>query len=327
MVGDSYISLILPSSIDFTCNSLFTKGLVPNPECAEISAHHLRLNSVFEWNEYLGNKELSIGFSNRIMPRSSQPIAGIAIQIYQYVGKESFLIDQIVDPDFLFFEMKAVEFFGDSLKSKSDVTFTDTDLTFRMVVASEIPRDAIAQITFPPEVTLSKSLEEMAKFCEIPSDPALKPKCIFEKATIKKQEDGGLAEQESTVIATIRGLFRQSLKSQDDFDFRISAGVVTPISVKTSQPFVFKLLDNSGREINYSNSALTLTMVKGIDIGPLELESQSYVVGDWTEHTISFTTPVPLVAGTRVYINLPKEVGTPIDDSFRARSPQLAKES
>jgi len=70
------------------------------------------------------------------------------------------------------------------------------------------------------------------------------------------------------------------------------------------------VLDKEEREINFVKSALTLTMKKGIDIGPLDLVSESYLVGALTNHTLSFTTPVPLTDETRIYILIPEEIHT-----------------
>lgn len=57
-------------------------------------------------------------------------------------------------------------------------------------------------------------------------------------------------------------------------------------------------------------------MKSGIDIGNVELSSDSYVVGALTNHTLSFTTPVPLYDGTRIYILIPDEIGTPMTGKF-----------
>lgn len=106
------------------------------------------------------------------------------------------------------------------------------------------------------------------------------------------------------------------MKQQDDFAIQISTGVITPISTKTSGTFIIQVLDSLEREINYVKSALTLTMKSGIDIGNVELSSDSYVVGALTNHTLTFTTPVPLFDGTRIYIMIPDEIGTPLTGKF-----------
>jgi hypothetical protein len=74
------------------------------------------------------------------------------------------------------------------------------------------------------------------------------------------------------------------------------------------------------REINFANKALSLTMKQGIDIGPLELVSESYEVGAMTNYTLSFTTPVPLISQARVYITIPLEIEVPAVNQFTVKS-------
>lgn len=79
-------------------------------------------------------------------------------------------------------------------------------------------------------------------------------------------------------------------------------------------------MDSYLREINFANKALALTMTNGADIGPLELVSDNTVVGAVTTQKLSFATPVPLSDGSRIYISIPIEVGTPSVNSFSVKS-------
>ena len=61
-------------------------------------------------------------------------------------------------------------------------------------------------------------------------------------------------------------------------------------------------------------------MKRGIDIGQLKLSSDTYIVGAQAAHTVSFKTPVPLEDGMRIYIQIPDEIGTPMQNQLNTTS-------
>lgn len=69
-------------------------------------------------------------------------------------------------------------------------------------------------------------------------------------------------------------------------------------------------------------------MSTGIDIGPLDFQTDSYTVGALTTHSLSFTSPIPLVDRSRIYIIIPPEVEVPQPGQFQVTSstPDLIKD-
>lgn len=92
--GDTgYITMGLPSNVNFTCSLAYTTNLQPNPTCTQTAPNVLRFDSVFLNNNYAGNVPLSISFSNRVLPSSAQDIRGIKISTYAVINGTSYLVD------------------------------------------------------------------------------------------------------------------------------------------------------------------------------------------------------------------------------------------
>jgi hypothetical protein len=81
-------------------------------------------------------------------------------------------------------------------------------------------------------------------------------------------------------LVTITDLVPEyGLKSNDEVSFRISRGLKTPISTKTTSSFQIAFLDSDRNEINFIKKSMSLTMRDGCDIGPLDVTAESSIVG------------------------------------------------
>ena len=90
-------------------------------------------------------------------------------------------------------------------------------------------------------------------------------------------------------------------------EIEIGRGLRTPVSVKTTETFVVIITDADEHEINYVNKTLTVTMQRGKDIGTIELDVGSEVVGALTDHNILFKSPVPLLTNFIIHVQVPED--------------------
>jgi len=72
------------------------------------------------------------------------------------------------------------------------------------------------------------------------------------------------------------------------------------------------ITDKDGHEINYVRLALTLTMKQGKDVGPLQVEVGSGLVGHETWNEVTFLTPAPLYTDFLIIVNIPEEARAPM---------------
>ena len=72
----------------------------------------------------------------------------------------------------------------------------------------------------------------------------------------------------------------EGLNRDKEITLEIHKGLLTPISVKTSETFKVLITDKNLYEINYVEEALPITMKRGQDVGPIDLIVGSEVVGE-----------------------------------------------
>lgn len=97
------------------------------------------------------------------------------------------------------------------------------------------------------------------------------------------------------------------MQANDELSFRIADGLKTPISTQTTSSFQVVFSDSEKNEINYVRKAMSITMRDGCDIGPLDVEPTSQIVGEKTTHTLLFNTPVPLTDGYYFHVIIPEQ--------------------
>ena len=64
--------------------------------------------------------------------------------------------------------------------------------------------------------------------------------------------------------------------------------------------------------MNYIDTDLSTTMIRGKAITDIKVTTSSYRVGDVADHTLTFKTVVPLVLTDSFLIMYPKETSPPI---------------
>ena len=91
------------------------------------------------------------------------------------------------------------------------------------------------------------------------------------------------------------GIGLEGLDVNDEFIVEIHRGLLTPISVKTSETFKIHITDKNLYMINYVEEALPITMKRGQDIGPIDLIVGSEVVGEETTQNDTFMRLIQVI--------------------------------
>lgn len=87
---------------------------------------------------------------------------------------------------------------------------------------------------------------------------------------------------------------RTSLNPGEKVSFKL-ANLRTPTTTVTSNTFKVYTKDKEGRIVNFVETDMDVTMLRGIAIKTMEITASSYVVGNIAAHTFTFDTPIPLL--------------------------------
>ena len=205
--------------------------------------------------------------------------------------------------DLDFFAPQQVEFLFSEVTTQSDSTYTETRFQFIHTLATNVNSDAILFINIPPEIEI------------------FDPEKVVESCKSAKSLDRNLACELEILPANNRGMSRLTVRNAipergltrfTQFVLQITEGLKTPISVQTSRTFRTKITDGNLNEINYVDSALTITMKEGADVGFQDLVIDNYDVGATNIHELSFITPTPLLENFVITIDIPKECESPM---------------
>lgn len=188
LTGDSFFKLTLPSNIEFSCNLAYTQNLKTAPTCIKLSSNELQFNSTFIDDAYPGNQPLTIAFKNRVLPGSKQPVKGISINTYQINNGKAYLVDSYENPGLIFFETQSTLFFSAAVKSSSQITYTNTGLTFEVTLANDVPIGSIIRVQFPREVKIA-NIFVVQKFCKSLSNRLSQISCQFTYKTENWTDD------------------------------------------------------------------------------------------------------------------------------------------
>lgn len=289
--------------MDFACDFSDVFGLKLTLACDEISPNVLKFQNPFEKNEFPGNKQVSIAFRDRILPGSNLMIKGILIQTYMTLADgEDYLIDTFDDDEYPFFAPASQLFLQSSVFVDKEETYEETPFYISNKLANNVKKGAIIHVTIPKQVEVIDPTV-VVKSCQAQKN--LQPTLYCE---LSQNED--LSHQ-----LTVRDAFgKNGLSKEFSFSLKIGAGLLTPISKKTSETFVVVITDEFGYEINYIRNSLSLTMAVGKDIEPIELSVGSDRVGDRTSHMVSFSTPTPLYDDFLIIVNIPEECRPPMNN-------------
>lgn len=188
-----------------------------------------------------------------------------------------YMVDSFDDREFDFFAPIQVLFLSSSVLTESKITYTETKFTLKHSLASSVPGGAIIHVEIPPQVLVldEDAVEESCDSSE--NLVASTMKCQFEEL------DDGWHKLTVTDAFGLEGLDRYQ-----EFILEIHRGLLTPISVKSSDTFKVRITDSALHEINYVEEALPITMKAGQDVGPIQLEVASPTVGDQTSQNVTF---------------------------------------
>ena len=96
----------------------------------------------------------------------------------------------------------------------------------------------------------------------------------------------------------------QTIELGTDLKFSIEQ-LRTPLTTKTSDSFKLYVKDKNGYIVNYIDTDMRATMLKGKYIEAAKVSSSSPRVGDIADHTVSFDSVVPLEASDQLLIIYP----------------------
>jgi hypothetical protein len=321
MTKNSRIRVQMPELLPVGCSIGATSALLdtdkPGYRCVEMANNVLEFRNPFRENIeiFSGAEELMLEFENIKLPGVTLMITGITIQTYQLDQEEDqYLVDELVAPDLEFFQPDSVMFLFSEVRTPiSSVTYSKSNFRFQLTAANDVPEDGKIYVQLPPEVTVYDT-ELVERTC--------RGYGYLESIICKvEQTDDG----EGTLTTTIQitkevnsGL--SIIKKEYSFIFEIGAGLLTPISKKSSSSFKIWTTDAQNREINYIRKAMFITMREGKDIGRTEVMTSNQRVGSVADHNISFTTSTPLYDGFFVYVFIPPECEAPFASDLACTS-------
>lgn len=97
----------------------------------------------------------------------------------------------------------------------------------------------------------------------------------------------------NTKSILVKNFANDNLYSNNVLRFEIT-GIRTPLTTKSSDSFKIYTRDKEGRRVNYIERDLFITMQEGKQFKNFNVTSDSYVVGNVTNHIFQFISPVPL---------------------------------
>lgn len=268
----------------------------------------LRFDNPWIDDYYPGGQPIAIMFRNRVLPGANLMIRGIKIETYMIIESQDFLIDTFEDFNLDFFAPLSQLFLNSEVITGNEEVYTMTDFVFIHKLANNVPFDAIMHLNIPKQIEVS-DVAVVEKSCTAYKNlmPSLKCKLI--------------AQSDGTHQLTITDAFPiLGLDREDEFKLQITEGLYTPLSMKTSDTFQMVITDKDGHEINYVRLALTLTMKQGKDVGPLQVEVGSGLVGHDTWNEVTFLAPAPLYKDFLIIVNIPEEARAPMPQDFECLS-------
>ena len=154
-------------------------------------------------------------------------IQGITIQMVQVYEDTDYVIDEFVDENIEFFAAEAQLFADFVLSTESEEVYTETVFSFKAKVRNTIPSDAIIGIVLPSQIEIAdKATAENS--CTSGFNLAAEIRCEVEPI----EKDGVVVSHKLWAYDAFSdgGLLRD-----DEFEFKVLAGIYTSISMQTSE--------------------------------------------------------------------------------------------
>jgi len=223
--GVSALLIKLPDQVTFSCSLAYTIGLKTAPACDQVGPNLFRFNRPFNGDDYAGNLPLSLAFRNRVLPGANLMIKGISIQMLATIDKTDYLVDEFVNPNLEFFAPEQQLFLISQVSTGSEEVYTETTFTFNHTLANFVPRNAVIEVTIPPQIEV-RNAEAVTSSCVAIKN--LKDTLI---CTLQRHAD-------NSHVLTVREAFHDlGLSRNKNFVLQIGKGLFTPLSMKTSDSF------------------------------------------------------------------------------------------
>ena len=116
------------------------------------------------------------------------------------------------------------------------------------------------------------------------------------------------------------------LSATETFALEVRRGLLTPISLRTSDSFVVTITDLMEHEINYSRTALSVTMKEGKEIERKNLRVSNDQVGEPSFHEIVFYPPAFIYPGYFISLYIPEQFQVPMPSEFSCEVASPLKE-
>lgn len=236
-------------------------------------------------------------FLDTKMPPSQREIKGLRISTINAAGKTIDYFDNEKMEKRTLFEAVKAPFFGTQVSVDTDRTYTDATFTFKLTLGNPmLPTASYIEIILPKEVAVSEeSLKSGLVVTSVRNvgagATASAPTTLPDKSTSIKV---------SNIFAASSSAFAAGVT----LEFSLSK-LRTPLTTKSSESFRVYSRDAADRIINFVETDLLVTMPKGKLLDGLTVTSSSYVVGKIAEHSIQFTSPVPISSTDSIFVMYP----------------------
>ena len=318
---DSSLEIDCPdpgSEDDYKLNSpLFVnkfEAICPEPALGSLT-RKIQIKDPFAYTyEYSeGQEPIALVLRNVKSPRSSRDIKLLEITLTNADGE---VIDYLFNEEKTLFTLVPSPF-GSSLLEVNEIqTYTDAVFDFTLsITVPMLPFDYM-DVRPPPEVDFPFSNSGRVLIsAEAPMSVSLTRHEVIKDANgsgfvIRIKDFVPRFSTRPTPGSPI-AQSRYGIGAPADLKFKIEQ-LRTPLSTKTSSSFKVYTKDKEGRVMNYIDTDLSTTMIRGKAITDIEVTTSSYRVGDLAAHTLTFKTVVPLALTDSFLIMYPKETSPPI---------------
>ena len=114
----------------------------------------------------------------------------------------------------------------------------------------------------------------------------------------------------SNTITVSNGFPSANFAAGNDLSF-LMAGITNPISLATSNSFIYTTLDSSNNTIDTRNSCITVAMLTTNEFTSITLDSNSMTNSALATYTFTFVATSPLVDGDKIYMQIPSSITPP----------------
>lgn len=204
--------------------------------------------------------------------------------------KDMHLIDTYQSNSVLF-TVKARPIFQARVKPMTNQTYTDSMFVFNLTLANKLLQGSIIDVYLPEEVKMANK-----------TAPSLVPYANMDKTS----SSISLATDEYGVQFLRISNFNvnSTLQIGTQVEFGLNA-LKTPLSSQTSSSFKVYTKDSQLRLVNYVRNDMFVTQTVGKIMTNIGMSLDNGIVGAVAQHTLTFTSVVPLRQSDQIVIQYP----------------------